>query len=669
LNPAWSVPLHQSPWTTLYPLLGDGLAYVIDRDQGDLLAVSLSSGAVAWRQHLIIDLPVAHAPYLALDQGRVFAVGDYGPPQGGEEVGTIEAFDARTGARLWVAHPNFLEPTPPVASGGVLYGDSANAGGQRVAVRESDGHIFWLTNDDSTTPSGTYTGGPVTLAGQRLVGYDTCGGGLADDIGTGQISWADLGNCIGGPGGMLGTYAGGAVWFGDPDTGVTAGGAETAGNRALNPSTGQTVARFPGGSSPVFVDGVAVQRRELSIGAPLIQGPPIGGDLVGFEPSSGQTLWRFTGTSGAHDVATLPLAADGYVFAASVNGTLWALDPRTGQVAWSGQAPSGSGDVTPLDGAQQTGLAAGDGYILLVTSNAMVAFKGSGPPTGGAPSSWTEPPVVHLTQAASASRGYWLYTAQGNVYNSAGTPWYGSLAANGLHVSIVGLAPAASGDGYDLATAGGRTYGFPNPSPVGNWHPAHPIIGAVLSPKTGGDALYTAFGDVYALNGPWSGSPADSGVHVSSFVGLTATTGGDGDWMVTSGGQVYGSGDAITHPPIAHSHPIEGIVGAPFDGYWLYTAYGNVYNSAGTPWYGSPNASGVRVSSIVGMATTPDEKGYWLASSSGQVYAFGDAATYPPIKPAHPIIGIASVPPYQFPPAYWRPLTATATFGLTPRGR
>lgn len=61
-------------------------------------------------------------------------------------------------------------------------------------------------------------------------------------------------------------------------------------------------------------------------------------------------------------------------------------------------------------------------------------------------------------------------------------------------------------------------------------------------------------------------------------------------------------------------------------GYWLYTARGAVYDSAGTLSFGSLASRHVRTSSIVGMAATPDGRGYWLASSSGRTYAFGDAA-------------------------------------------
>jgi hypothetical protein len=49
--------------------------------------------------------------------------------------------------------------------------------------------------------------------------------------------------------------------------------------------------------------------------------------------------------------------------------------------------------------------------------------------------------------------------------------------------------------------------------------------------------------------------------------------------------------------------------------------------------------------SIVGMATTPDGKGYWLVVSDGGVFSFGDAAFLGPLgdsRPVHSLIGTFS---------------------------
>ncbi len=89
----------------------------------------------------------------------------------------------------------------------------------------------------------------------------------------------------------------------------------------------------------------------------------------------------------------------------------------------------------------------------------------------------------------------------------------------------------------------------------------------------------------------------------------------------------------------AASNPV-GPVGP--SGYWLYSAWGNVYSSSRTLWLGSAAGRGVRTPSISGMAATPDGMGYWLVSSSGRVYAFGDAAKLPSVP--HRVIGIVADP-------------------------
>jgi len=121
---------------------------------------------------------------------------------------------------------------------------------------------------------------------------------------------------------------------------------------------------------------------------------------------------------------------------------------------------------------------------------------------------------------------------------------------------------------------------------------------------------------------------------------MAVAPGGKGYWLVDAAGNVYAYGDAATLPALDHHHPIKGIVADPRGGYWLYTGYGNVHNSAGASWYGSPNESHVGTRSIVGMAVAPGGKGYWLVDAAGNVYAYGDAATLPAIAHTHPIKGI-----------------------------
>jgi hypothetical protein len=121
---------------------------------------------------------------------------------------------------------------------------------------------------------------------------------------------------------------------------------------------------------------------------------------------------------------------------------------------------------------------------------------------------------------------------------------------------------------------------------------------------------------------------------------MAGTADGRGYLLVSSAGTVYPYGDGVSRPTPAHSHPIKGIVADANGGYWLYTAYGNVYHIDGAPFYGSPLASHDQLSSIVGMGATANGRGYWLVTSAGSVYAYGGAAATAALAHGHRIEGL-----------------------------
>jgi hypothetical protein len=61
-------------------------------------------------------------------------------------------------------------------------------------------------------------------------------------------------------------------------------------------------------------------------------------------------------------------------------------------------------------------------------------------------------------------------------------------------------------------------------------------------------------------------------------------------------------------------------------GYYLVTSAGNVYNYGDAHFYGS-TAPRHLPAPVSAFALTPDGKGYWLADQAGDVYAFGEAQT------------------------------------------
>jgi hypothetical protein len=72
--------------------------------------------------------------------------------------------------------------------------------------------------------------------------------------------------------------------------------------------------------------------------------------------------------------------------------------------------------------------------------------------------------------------------------------------------------------------------------------------------------------------------------------------------------------------------PIVGLATTPDGaGYWLVSSDGGVFTYGDERFFGS--AGNMQLNSpIVGMAATPDAGGYWLVASDGGVFTYGDAA-------------------------------------------
>ena len=83
-------------------------------------------------------------------------------------------------------------------------------------------------------------------------------------------------------------------------------------------------------------------------------------------------------------------------------------------------------------------------------------------------------------------------------------------------------------------------------------------------------------------------------------------------------------------------------------GYWLAQAAGGVFSYGDAPFYGSPPGVGITpTDQIVGIVATPDGEGYWLVGADGGVFGFGDAHFWGSMggqPPDQPVIGMATTP-------------------------
>ena len=150
---------------------------------------------------------------------------------------------------------------------------------------------------------------------------------------------------------------------------------------------------------------------------------------------------------------------------------------------------------------------------------------------------------------------------------------------------------------------------------------------------------------------PALGSPALSNLRLAQpIVGMTATTDGNGYWLVASDGGIFSYGDATFYGSSGSIHLNKPIVGmaATSDGrgYWLVASDGGIFSYGDATFYGS-TGSIVLNKAVVGMAVTTDGGGYWLLASDGGIFSYGDADFYGSTGSIHlnlPIVGMAPTP-------------------------
>ena len=115
-------------------------------------------------------------------------------------------------------------------------------------------------------------------------------------------------------------------------------------------------------------------------------------------------------------------------------------------------------------------------------------------------------------------------------------------------------------------------------------------------------------------------------------------------------------GSAAATPGAALTGLVAGIVGIAATpdgrGYWLVAADGGVFSFGDAAVHGSTGAE-VLNAPMVGMATTPDGRGYWLVAADGGVFAFGDAGFQGSTGGQRlnaPVVGMAASPAGR---GYW----------------
>ena len=93
-------------------------------------------------------------------------------------------------------------------------------------------------------------------------------------------------------------------------------------------------------------------------------------------------------------------------------------------------------------------------------------------------------------------------------------------------------------------------------------------------------------------------------------------------------GTPLGTGVAHAATVYPSSAPVVGVAATPDGkGYWEVASDGGVFAFGDAGFYGSMGGKPLNAP-VVGMAATPDGKGYWEVASDGGIFAFGDAGFY-----------------------------------------
>jgi hypothetical protein len=207
----------------------------------------------------------------------------------------------------------------------------------------------------------------------------------------------------------------------------------------------------------------------------------------------------------------------------------------------------------------------------------------------------------------------------------------------GADSAIVSNSSTVPADGHSTATI----------SVILNDDNGLPIAGKVVALSAGsGSSTVTAVNGTTDATGTATFNVSDS---VAEAVTYTATDTTDGV-PLTGLSATVAFVVAPTSSSQTSSHlnaPVVGMAATPDGkGYWLVAADGGVFTEGDAVFYGS--AGGIHLNSpVVGMAATPDGKGYWLVAADGGVFTEGDAVFYGSAGGIHlnsPVVAMAATP-------------------------
>jgi outer membrane protein assembly factor BamB len=224
-----------------------------------------------------------------------------------------------------------------VATDGIVY---TTNGGNVTAFDETTGAILWQDNIGGTD-------GIAAVTVDGLYGASPC---TAVDLqpAVGSQLWFNNSGCSGG-GGATPVAANGLVYAPDNSAGSS--------GTIFDAETGATKGSYSASVIPAF---------SSSAGFFLSNGT-----LQGIAISNNQILWSFAGDG---QLDTAPIVVNNYVFIGSQSGNLYAVDTTSGLQVWNQNLGAAIPATNEYGEVIYTGLAAGDGLLVVPNGTKVTAF-------------------------------------------------------------------------------------------------------------------------------------------------------------------------------------------------------------------------------------------------------------------------------------------------------
>jgi outer membrane protein assembly factor BamB len=332
LTQLWSVSL---PDSLSYPVIAEGRVFVLSRsingDYGTILyALDAQSGSILWRKRIPGTYYWAAHTY---GDNRLYVL-NYN--------GRLRAFDPLTGSLLWSRQMpgQYAFSAAPTFSNGIIYLCGSGGGGTLYAVDGIKGSVIWTQGVENGDQSS-----PAVSDNAVFVSYG-CNQAYRFDASSGALIWHHPSGCSGGGGKttILSRYG---LFTRDWD-----------GNLILDLKTGNELGRYNSYVAPAFG---GQYRFSLA-----------NGRLWARNQESNTHMWSFSGDG---TLSSAPIVVNSVVFIGGTSGMLYALNRVSGKVIWR----TNVGSAIPAPDEQNvsqplTGLAAGEGLIVVPASNRLVAY-------------------------------------------------------------------------------------------------------------------------------------------------------------------------------------------------------------------------------------------------------------------------------------------------------